>query len=420
MDKLIINGNEKLNGSINISGAKNSALPIIASCILAKNDVNIRNIPKVVDVITLLKLLNILGANSSLRGNKLLINTNNINNTKVIYDIVRKMRASILLLGPLLSRFKECQVSLPGGCAIGARPVDLHIKAMQNMGASISISEGYINAKAPKGLIGTDIVFDKITVTGTENVIMASVLAKGKTKIINPAKEPEIIQLCEILKQSGIDIKGYGSDEIEIEGTYGELPNFCDIEIIPDRIEAGTYLCAGAITNSQITIKKIIPKHIEAIINKLKEIGFKFKINKNKIMLIPAKKLHNFELITSEYPAFPTDMQAQFMALATQCEGVSTIEERLFENRFMHINELQRLGANITLIGNVANISGKSKLIGANVMATDLRASSALVLAGLIAKGSTTIHRIYHLDRGYENIDKKLSKLGVKTIREKD
>lgn len=421
MDYLQIEGNHDLSGSVKISGAKNAALPLIATTILAKNNVLLNNLPDVVDVRVLIKLLNMLGANSfDIDSNTIELNTNNINNTKVIYDIVRKMRASILLLGPLLARFGKCQVSLPGGCAIGARPVDLHIKAMQKMGAKIQIKNGYINAVATKGLKGSNIIFDKITVTGTENVIMAAALAKGKTTIINPAKEPEIIQLCDVLKQSGVEISGQGSDEITIIGTDGELIELDDICIIPDRVEAGTYLCVGAITNSSITIKNIIPKHLEAILNKLIEIGFSFKTNKDEITILKAKELSAFELTTSEYPGFPTDMQAQFMALATQCKGVSTIKERLFENRFMHVNELQRLGANISLLGNVANINGKTNLIGADVMATDLRASSALVLAGLVANGETKIHRIYHLDRGYEKIEYKLSELGVKIKRFKN
>lgn len=421
MDYLQIEGNHDLNGSVKISGAKNAALPLIATTILAKNNVLLNNLPDVVDVRVLIKLLNMLGANSlNIDSNTIELNTNNINNTKVIYDIVRKMRASILLLGPLLARFGKCQVSLPGGCAIGARPVDLHIKAMQKMGAKIQIKNGYINAVATKGLKGSNIIFDKITVTGTENVIMAAALAKGKTTIINPAKEPEIIQLCDVLKQGGVEISGQGSDEITIIGTDGELIELDDICIIPDRVEAGTYLCAGAITNSSITIKNIIPKHLEAILNKLIEIGFSFKTSEDEITILKAKELNAFELTTSEYPGFPTDMQAQFMALATQCKGVSTIKERLFENRFMHVNELQRLGANISLLGNVANINGKTNLIGADVMATDLRASSALVLAGLVANGETKIHRIYHLDRGYEKIEYKLSELGVKIERFKN
>lgn len=434
MDYLAIEGSNKLSGSVNISGAKNSALPLIALSILAKNDVRFSNLPNVVDVQTLIKILVMLGANSNMADkweqnnniniienpNEAIINTNNITNLKVIYDVVRKMRASILLLGPLLTRFGKCQVSLPGGCAIGARPVDLHIKAMQQMGADIEIKNGYINATATKGLVGNHIIFDKITVTGTENIIMAAALAKGKTIITNAAKEPEIIQLCEILKQSGVEIEGYGSDEIGIKGTDRELIDICDISIIPDRIEAGTYLCAGAITNSNITLNNIIPSHIESITDKLKEIGFSFSFSDNSISIIPAKSLKAFELITAEYPGFPTDMQAQFMALATQCNGVSVIEERLFENRFMHINELQRLGANITLDGNSAKINGVTKLIAADVMATDLRASSALILASLVADGESIIHRIYHLDRGYEQIEQKFSNLGVKIRRGRD
>lgn len=419
MDSLIIEGNKKLSGNIKISGAKNSALPLLAASILAKNTVEIDNIPNVADVLTLAKLLKILGAEVS-NDKNLRICTSGINNTKVIYDIVRKMRASILLLGPLLSRFGECQVSLPGGCAIGARPVDLHIKAISLMGAEVKIDNGYIHAIAKNRLKGTDISFDKITVTGTENVIMAAALAKGKTKIINAAKEPEVIQLCDVLKDAGIEISGQGSDEIEILGTDGELLTFKKINVIADRIEAGTYLCAGAITNSQITLDDVIPKHLEAVIIKLREIGFDFDIKQNSITILPTKNLKAFKLTTNEYPGFPTDMQAQFMALATQCEGVSVIKETLFENRFMHVNELQRLGANISLLGNIANISGATLLKGADVMATDLRASSALILAALIAEGTTKIHRIYHLDRGYEKIEQKLSSLGSSISRIKE
>lgn len=425
MDFLEIYGNKNISGSVKISGAKNAALPLIASSILAKNDVKLTNLPNVADTKTLIKILTMLGAESvESSRNEAILNTQNIHNLKVLYDMVRKMRASILLLGPLLSRFGKCQVSLPGGCAIGARPVDLHIKAMQKMGAEVNINNGYITANAKNGLKGTNIIFDKITVTGTENVIMAAALAKGKTSIINAAKEPEVIQLCDVLAQSGIEISGAGSDEISIVGSDGELLNMPQIHIIPDRIEAGTYLCAGAITNSQISLQNITSKHLEAILNKLSEIGFEYCVDSadfsENLTIFPAKNRKSFEISTSEYPGFPTDMQAQFMALATQCEGVSIIEERLFENRFMHINELQRLGANITLSGNIAKISGKSELIGADVMATDLRASSALILAALIAKGKTNIHRIYHLDRGYENIKEKLSNLGIQISRKKE
>jgi UDP-N-acetylglucosamine 1-carboxyvinyltransferase len=402
----------KLSGSVEISGAKNAALPLIASTILAKNEVRLSNVPEVADVKTLLKLFSYLGANYNFENNFLTIDTSVINNTTAIYEIVKTMRASILVLGPLLARFNETKVSLPGGCAIGTRPVDLHLKALEMMGADISIESGYIHAKGK--LKGTTIIFDKITVTGSENIIMAASLAKGKSRLINVAKEPEVIQLCEVLKKAGIEIEGIGSDELSITGTDGELLDFSEIKIIPDRIEAGTYLTAGAITNSNIKIKNVLPEHIESIIVKLSQMGFPIEVRENEVEIFPAKKIYPVNIITSAYPGFPTDMQAQLMAVATQADGVSTIEERLFENRFMHIPELNRLGAEIQINGKIATIKGPSKLIGAEVMATDLRASSALVLAGLIAKGETKVHRIYHLFRGYEKLLKKFSKIGAK------
>lgn len=421
MDFLRIKETPKLQGKVQISGAKNSALPILTATLLSKNPLHIHNLPNVADVNTLLKLLEILGASFERVGeNHIHIETLGVKETKATYDIVRKMRASILVLGPLLARFGYCEVSLPGGCAIGARPVDLHIKAMEKMGAEIKIENGYIVAKAPNGLQGAKIIFDKITVTGTENVLMAAALAKGKTTIINAAKEPEVVQLCEILQSAGVEIGGIGTSELEIIGSDRELLAMKDIKVIADRIEAGTYLCAGAITNSSITLRSVIPQHLQAITDKLEEIGFGFEVGEDSLTLLQAKKLQAFEIITAEYPAFPTDMQAQFMALAMVCEGVSSIEERLFENRFMHVSELQRLGANITLRGHIANVSGGAELKGADVMATDLRASSALVLAGLIAKGETNIHRIYHLDRGYENLESKLRGLGVSVERLKE
>lgn len=421
MDFLRISQSSKLQGEVEISGAKNSALPILTATLLSKNPVDITNLPNVADVITLLKLLEILGANyERFSSNHICIDTLGVKETKATYDIVRKMRASILVLGPLLARFGHCEVSLPGGCAIGARPVDLHIKAMEKMGAEVIIENGYIVAKAPQGLNGANIVFDKITVTGTENVLMAAALAKGKTTIINAAKEPEVIQLCQILQEAGVQIQGIGTNELEIIGSDRELLAMKPISVIADRIEAGTYLCAGAMTNSSITLTSIIPHHLQAIIEKLEEIGFTFNSTQDSLTLLPAKKMQAFEVRTAEYPAFPTDMQAQFMALAMMCEGVSSIEERLFENRFMHVSELQRLGANIALRGNTANVSGGVELNGADVMATDLRASSALVLAGLVAKGETNIHRIYHLDRGYENLENKLIRLGAKVQRLKE
>lgn len=333
------------------------------------------------------------------------------------------MRASILVLGPLLARCGHCEVSLPGGCAIGARPVDLHIAAMEKMGAQITIQGGYIVASAPNGLKGAQIVFDKITVTGCENVIMAAALAKGRTQIINAAREPEVVQLCEVLMQAGVEIQGIGSSVLEIQGTDREPLRFQPFSVIPDRIEAGTYLCAAAITNSQIKLANANPSHLEAVLEKLRQIGFKLESTNDSINIFPAAKRQGFEIITTEHPGFPTDMQAQFMSLATQCQGTSVIQERLFENRFMHASELQRLGANITLKGNTATIIGNDKhnpLVGADVMATDLRASSALVLAGLVAQGSTNVHRIYHLDRGYESLEQKLSALGANITRKKE
>ena len=413
MNFLRIEGGHKLKGSVEISGAKNAALPLIALSILAKGEVSIFNVPNVKDIKTLLKLLSNLGASYRFEDSFVKIDTSSINHTKANYDIVRTMRASILTLGPLLARFGHCEVSLPGGCAIGQRPIDLHLKALERMGASIEIKQGYVVAKAKKGLKGGVIIFDKITVTGSENIIMAAALAKGKTKIINVAKEPEVVQLCEVLKESGIEIEGIGSDEIEIRGSEGELLDIEPFKIIADRIEAGTYLCAGAITNSKITVKNMIPSHINAVILKFQEMGFDLDIGEDFVTIKENPKIEPVRIATSEYPGFPTDMQAQFMALATQAEGVSVIEERLFENRFMHVSELQRMGAKITLKGNIATIEGGVKLTGADVMATDLRASSALVLAALSAVGVSNVHRIYHLDRGYENLEKKLTSLGA-------
>jgi UDP-N-acetylglucosamine 1-carboxyvinyltransferase len=409
--KLLIIKNSNISGEVSISGAKNAALPLLAMTILAKNEVTISNMPNVADINTMLKLLKLLGSDFSYKNNILKINTSSINCTTATYDIVKTMRASILTLGPLLARFKECKVSLPGGCAIGLRPVDLHLKALEKMGAKINIENGYIHAKCDK-LQGCEIIFDKITVTGTENIIMAAVLAKGETKILNAAKEPEIVQLCNVLKENGVKIEGIGTSSLTIQGQE-DLIDIKPFSVIPDRIEAGTYLCAGAIANSKLTITNIIPSHIENIISKLKEMNFSFDIKDNKVTILPTDEIKPVNIITSEHPGFPTDMQAQFMAVATQANGVSTIEERLFENRFMHVAELNRMGADIRINGKVATIYGKKELIGADVMATDLRASSALVLAGIIAKGETKIHRVYHLFRGYENLTEKLKNIGV-------
>ena len=418
MKYLKINGQKKLEGSIKISGAKNAALPLLASTILSKHEVNIGNVPDVVDINTLLKLLGMLGSSYDRYNNHVKIDTTNINETKATYDIVKTMRASILVLGPLLSRFDHCEVSLPGGCAIGSRPVDLHLKALEQMGAIIEIKNGYIHARCPQGLQGATIVFDKVTVTGTENIVMAAALAHGTTIIINAAKEPEVVQLCEVLKDAGLDIKGIGTDTLAIEGTNKELLDFKPFDIIPDRIEAGTYLCAGAISNTELTIQNVIPMHLDAVLSKFTEMGFGIQADATTVTILPAKEIKPIHIVTTEYPGFPTDMQAQFMALSTQANGASIIDEKLFENRYMHVSELVRMGADITLNGNIATINGSNApLNGTDVMATDLRASSALVLAALVANGETNIHRIYHLDRGYENLEEKLSKIGADVKR---
>jgi UDP-N-acetylglucosamine 1-carboxyvinyltransferase len=414
---LEVEGEHKLSGEVQISGAKNAALPLIASTILSKNRVYISNVPNVDDIKTLSKLLSNLGADYNFKNNTIDIDTTSVENTKATYDIVKTMRASILVLGPLLARFGHCQVSLPGGCAIGERPVDLHLKALEKMGATIEIESGYINATVDGTLKGAKIVFDTITVTGTENIVMAAALAEGTTHIVNAAREPEVVQLCEILKEAGLKIDGIGTDELVIEGTSQELLDFKAIEVIPDRIEAATYLCAGAITNSEITLTNIKSSHLIAMISKLEQMGFGFEQTDTTVTIKPAESIKAVEIITKEFPGFPTDAQAQFMALATQANGVSIIEERLFENRFMHASELRRLGASIHLNGNTATVEGPTQLVGADVMATDLRASSALVLSALVAKGRTSIHRIYHLDRGYESLEDKLVNLGAKIRR---
>ncbi|WP_321311779.1 UDP-N-acetylglucosamine 1-carboxyvinyltransferase [Halarcobacter sp.] len=421
MEYLKINGELKLNGEVEVSGAKNAALPLIAATILAKNELSICNLPDVVDINTLLKLIDKLGGKFTKYDDCIKIDTSKLNKTTATYDIVKTMRASILVLGPILARFGHCEVSLPGGCAIGQRPVDLHLKALEAMGAKININHGYIEATAPNGLKGTKIVFDKVTVGGTENIVMAAALAEGTTTIINAAKEPEVQQLCEIIRDSGIEIEGIGTSKLVIHGSNKQLLDMKNFDVIPDRIEAGTYMCAAAITNSKLKITKVKPIHLEAVIAKLEEMNFEVIQDDDSVTILPTDEIKPVNIITSEYPGFPTDMQAQFMALATQANGTSTIDERLFENRFMHVSELLRLGADIHLNGNIATINGaKDTLNGTDVMATDLRASSALVLSALVAKGETSIHRIYHLDRGYEDLEGKLNKIGAKVARYKE
>jgi len=417
MHYLSIQGNQKLKGSVSISGAKNAALPLLASTLLSKNKVSITNVPEVADVKTLLTLLGNLGSISTYKENHVTIDTTKVASACANYDIVRKMRASILTLGPLLARFGHCEVSLPGGCAIGQRPIDLHLKALEKMGAKIELKDGYVLATAKDGLKGATIIFDKVTVTGSENIIMAASLAHGVTKLLNVAKEPEVVQLCEVLLEAGVKIEGIGTVNLTIVGSYGKLLDMKDFKVIPDRIEAGTYLCAGAITNSKMTITDVNPKHMEAITLKLMQMGFGIESTDDTITILPTDKILPADIETTEYPGFPTDMQAQFMALCTQADGTSIIDERLFENRFMHVSELSRMGTNIKLKGHSATVEGNSKLNSADVMATDLRASSALILAAFVAKGTTKVHRIYHLDRGYENLEGKFSLLGAKIQR---
>ena len=417
MHYLSIQGNQKLKGSVSISGAKNAALPLLASTLLSKNKISITNVPEVADVKTLLTLLGNLGSISSYKDNHVTIDTTKVASACANYDIVRKMRASILTLGPLLARFGHCEVSLPGGCAIGQRPIDLHLKALEKMGAKIELKDGYVLATATDGLKGATIIFDKVTVTGSENIIMAASLAHGVTKLVNVAKEPEVVQLCEVLLDAGVKIDGIGTSNLTIVGSYGKLLDMKDFRVIPDRIEAGTYLCAGAITNSKMTITDVMPEHMDSITLKLIQMGFGIETTKDTITILPADKILPADIETTEYPGFPTDMQAQFMALCTQADGTSIIDERLFENRFMHVSELSRMGTNIKLKGHSATVEGNAKLNSADVMATDLRASSALILAAFVATGTTKVHRIYHLDRGYENLEGKFSLLGAKIER---
>lgn len=414
MEKLLIFGGTSLKGEVTISGAKNSALPIMASTILAPGIHNLKRIPRLRDVFTMSELIRRMGG--TVEFNELCkINTSNINKFEASYDLVKTMRASILVLGPLVARFGKAKVSLPGGCAIGARPVNLHLKGLEKMGAKISLQEGYIIAKASR-LVGTKIYFDIPTVTGTENLMMAATLAKGTTIIENAAKEPEVVDLANYLILMGAKIEGAGTSVIQIEGVDNLTP--CkEYEIIPDRIETGTFIAIAGATGGDILLKGCKVEHIDAIVLKMKDAGIVFQETKNGLRVIGPKKLQAVDIKTMPYPGFPTDMQAQFMAMMTVANGTSVIKETIFENRFMHVAELRRMGADITVEGNTATVRGVKRLKGAPVMATDLRASASLVIAGLIAEGETVIDRIYHLDRGYEELDKKLIQLGAKIRR---
>ena len=413
MDKFIINGGKKISGEVNISGAKNAVLPLMTAALLVDGKTTINSVPDLRDTRTMMRLLNIIGAEASLKANSMSINASKINNLEAPYDLVKTMRASFYVLGPLLARFGEVRVSLPGGCAWGPRPVDFHLKGLEKLGAEISLESGYIMAKA-KRLYGNKICFDFPSVGATGNILMASVLAKGETCIENAAKEPEIVQLCQVLNNMGANIGGIGSSKIIVNGVDNLNP--IDIDVIPDRIEAGTYLIAGAVMGD-ITLNNCNPKHLKDVLDKLKLAGANISSNENSISINKIDSISAVDVTTEVYPGFPTDLQAQWMAFMSIANGRSSIVETVYHDRFTHIPELIRLGANIRLNENKAEINGVEKLIGAQVMSTDIRASAALILGAIIAEGKTEISRVYHIDRGYDSIEKKFQSLGVDIVR---
>jgi UDP-N-acetylglucosamine 1-carboxyvinyltransferase len=420
MEKIRISGNNdlRLKGKVKISGAKNAVLPAIVACLLTKEKVRLKNVPLVKDVFTILTLMKELGASYQLKKNSLSIQVKDFESAEASYELVRAMRASILVLGPLLARFGKAVVALPGGCAIGSRPIDLHIHGLEKLGASINLEHGYIKAEA-KSLDGTMIEFEKKTVGGTENLLMAAALAKGETILKKCALEPEVTNLCELLIKMGAKIDGAGEETIRIKGVK-ELGG-ASHDIIPDRIEAGTFLVAGALTKGKIILTHTRPDHLAVIIEKLRYSGATIeKLNNHSLRVIGSEEIKPQDITTSPYPGFPTDMQAQFIVLMTQALGTSIITETIFDRRFSHINELLRLGANIEVSGDKAIVKGKTPLSGAETIATDLRASASLVLAGLIAKGETIVNDVEHLDRGYEKLEEKLKSLGgrIERIRE--
>lgn len=408
-----------LHGEVVVSGAKNAALPILCAGLLAETPFTLTGVPELRDVASTLKLLDTMGVKVSKDGDQVILDASDVASFEATYDMVKTMRASILVLGPLLARFGTARVSLPGGCAIGSRPVDLHIKGLQAMGAAMHITHGYIQASTlhlpNRRLQGAKYYMDLVTVTGTENLMMAAALAQGTTVLENAAKEPEVVDLAECLNKMGARITGAGTDTITIEGV--ERLTGAQHHIVCDRIEAGTYMVAAAMTGGEVTLKNARADLLEAVIEKLREAGASISHDDNSITVKSDGKLKAVNVRTAPHPAFPTDMQAQFMAMNTVAEGVSTVIETIFENRFMHVQELQRMGANIDVQGNTALVQGVSALEGASVMATDLRASAGLVLAGLVADGETVIDRIYHLDRGYEKLEEKLNQLGAKVRR---
>ncbi|MDQ3262371.1 MAG: UDP-N-acetylglucosamine 1-carboxyvinyltransferase [Myxococcota bacterium] len=421
MDKIIIKGGNVLSGEVSVSGAKNAALPILASSLLADGESHYRNVPDLADVRTMLKVLRTMGCDAErLEGKKKHECVVRLGHREVTpeapYDLVKTMRASVLVLGPLTARYGRARVSMPGGCAIGARPIDQHLKGLKALGAEIHLTEGYVEARA-KRLRGATVAFDMITVTGTENVMMAAVLAKGRSVLENCAKEPEIEELARVLNKMGADISGAGTDVITINGVDSLRP--VDHAILPDRIEAGTLLVAAAITGGDILVKNAVPEHMEAVLQKLRETGCVIRVEQDGIRCKGPKIPHSVDVKTHEHPGFPTDMQAQLMVLMSVGDGTSIISENIFENRFMHVPELDRMGADITIQGHTAVVRGVKRLSGAPVMATDLRASASLVLAGLRAEGKTEVSRVYHLDRGYERLEKKLRAVGADIRRVK-
>jgi UDP-N-acetylglucosamine 1-carboxyvinyltransferase len=418
MDKLIISGGKPLCGELRISGAKNAALPILAATLMSETPVVIGNVPHLHDITTTMELLGRMGVELMVDEKlNIEVDTRSIENFFAPYELVKTMRASILVLGPLVSRFGRAEVSLPGGCAIGSRPVNLHLQGLAAMGADISVRSGYIHASARR-LRGCRLVLDQVTVTGTENLMMAAALAEGTTVIENAAREPEVVDLANFLNTLGAKIHGAGTDVLEIEGVKSLSANGLNYRILPDRIETGTYLVAAAMTGGKVKLKNTRPELLDAVLAKLREAGAKITCADSTIELdMEGNRPRAVSLRTAPYPAFPTDMQAQFTAMNTIAEGVGVITETVFENRFMHVQEMQRMGANITLESNTAIVRGQPGLTAAPVMATDLRASASLVLAGLVAEGRTVVDRIYHIDRGYECIEEKLSQLGAEIRR---
>lgn len=416
MDKLQIHGGAPLEGEIRISGAKNAALPILAATLLAEGPVSVGNVPHLHDVTTMIELLGRMGVSVTIDDRmRVEVDASTISECVAPYELVRTMRASIVVLGPLLARFGKADVSLPGGCAIGARPVNIHVDGLRAMGADIQIENGYIRAKASR-LSGARIVCETVTVTGTENLLMAATLADGETIIENAAREPEVVDLANFLSAMGAKISGAGTDRVVVQGV--ERLNGASYDVLPDRIETGTYLVAGAITSGRVRIKGTRPEHLDAVLLKLREAGAHIEVGDSWIHLdMRGRRPKAVDIRTAPYPAFPTDMQAQFAALNTVAEGVGAVTETIFENRFMHMLEMRRLGADIRIEGNTAIIRGVPRLTAAPVMATDLRASASLVLAALVAQGATEIHRIYHIDRGYERIEEKLEQLGAQIKR---